>query len=197
MKAPVNASAAGSEAADAQFEEGVRNETRTRSNVPNCGNFQAAKEGWLKLCAAYPNLSASDLAVAIAISTYVNSKSRRAWPSIKTLSADTNRNVSTVWRSLNRLEFHGLLNTTHGRGRNRSNQYRLQLGHADVNPRTLRRKSTPKGKILRTRNKNTAISQRNDCELAGRTSEEPQRKCREMLSERAEILEVRPGKNFR
>jgi hypothetical protein len=58
--------------------------------VEGRGNFQAAKEGWLKLCASYPNLSGSDYAVAIALSTYFNSKTRDAchhskgWPRILT-----------------------------------------------------------------------------------------------------------------
>jgi hypothetical protein len=53
------------------------------------GGFQAAKEGWLKLCASYPNLSGADCAVAIALSTYFNSKTRNAWPSFERLAADT------------------------------------------------------------------------------------------------------------
>jgi hypothetical protein len=42
---------------------------------PKRGGFQAAKEGWLKVCASYPNLSGADYAVAIALSTYLNSTS--------------------------------------------------------------------------------------------------------------------------
>ena len=53
--------------------------------------FSAAKEGWLKLVASYPNLSGADYAVAIALSTYVNSTTRDAWPSMQRLAADTNR----------------------------------------------------------------------------------------------------------
>jgi hypothetical protein len=59
----------------------------TNENKKKAGSFAAAKEGWLKLVVSYPNLSASDLAVAIALSTYMNSKSREAWPEIRTGTA--------------------------------------------------------------------------------------------------------------
>ena len=47
---------------------------RTTTDARKRGGFQAAKENWLKLCASYPNLSGSDYAVVIALSTYLNSK---------------------------------------------------------------------------------------------------------------------------
>jgi hypothetical protein len=68
------------------------------------GIFQIAKEGWLKTCASYPNLSGADLAVVIALSAYLNSKRGDAWPSIETLAEDVNRSRSTVSRSIERLE---------------------------------------------------------------------------------------------
>lgn len=116
------------------------------------GAFNIAKEGWLRLVASYPNLSASDLAVAICLMTYVNSRSRLAWPSILTLAKDTNRDPSTVWRSLQRLEKAKLIEVVHGRGARKSNRYRLTLGDMDIDPRSLRRRTTPRGQTLRTRN---------------------------------------------
>lgn len=136
------------------------------------GNFQAAKEKWLKLCASYPNLSGADYAVLIAVSTYLNSKTHDAWPSLERLASDTNRDKSTIWRSLMRLERLGLIGVIHGRGRKNSNRYRPTLGRMEMDPTTLRRKTTLRGKMLRTRNEKTANSQRKDCELAGRTLEE-------------------------
>jgi hypothetical protein len=120
------------------------------------GAFQAAKEGWLKVCASYPNLSAADLAAAIYLSTYFNSKTRTAWPSIATLASDTNRNRSTVSRSVKRLEILGLLIVVHGRGRKKSNRYRIGLGDMEIDLRALRRRTTARGKTLRTRNENAA-----------------------------------------
>jgi len=39
---------------------GTNRGTTDESAPPRKGNFQAAKEGWLKLCASYPNLSGAD-----------------------------------------------------------------------------------------------------------------------------------------
>jgi DNA-binding transcriptional regulator YhcF (GntR family) len=151
---------------------------RTKSQRPDQrGGFQAAKEGWLKLCASYPNLSGSDYAVAIALSTYFNSKFGEAWPSIERLAADTNREPSTVWRSLKRLETKNLVSIVHGRGRHKVNRYRPKLGHTDADPKMFKRRTTARGKTLRTRNEIAANSQQEDCELAARTSEEPPMKC--------------------
>jgi Helix-turn-helix domain len=147
------------------------------------GGFQAAKEGWLKLCASYPNLSGADLAVGIALSTYMNSKTRVAWPSLQRLAADTNRNRSTVSRSLDKLEELELIGVVHGRGRKKPNRYQMKLGALNAEPQTLRRRTTPRGKMLRTRNGKAANSQRKGCELAARTSEEPQTKCRRLDSQ--------------
>ena len=147
----------------------ARGESKTARNVINIrptespqqkrGNFQAAKEDWLKMCASYPSLSGSDLAVVIALSTYFNSKSRDAWPSQERLAADINRNRSTVWRSLTRLESMGLIEIDHGRGWKKANRYRPKLGRMDIDPATLRRKTTPHSQMLRVRNRNAASSQ--------------------------------------
>jgi DNA-binding MarR family transcriptional regulator len=140
------------------------------------GGFQAAKEGWLKLVASYPNLSGADYAVVIALSTYLNAKLLNAWPSIETLASDTNRNKSTISRSLRRLEALGLIRVVHSRGRKRSNRYSPSLGSLDIEDlKSLKRRTTPRGKILRVRNEKTANSQQNDCDLAARTSEEEQK----------------------
>src|SRR5262245_18159830 len=88
---------------------------RGAQSMTSAGSFSAAKEGWLKLVASYPNLSGADVAVAVMLSTYMNTKSRDAWPSMETLARDTNRSRSTVWRSLKRLEKLKLLAITHAR----------------------------------------------------------------------------------
>jgi len=133
----------------------------TRGVSPARGNFQIAKEGWLKEVARHPNLSGADYAVAIMLSTYFNSRTRQAWPSLDTLAADTNRNRSTIWRSINRLEELKLLRIERARGRTRSHRYSPEMGEIERDPKTLRR-----------RNKMYANSQQKDCDLAVRTSEE-------------------------
>jgi DNA-binding GntR family transcriptional regulator len=110
----------------------------------------------------------------------MNSKTHLAWPSLRTLATDTNRNRSTVSRSLNKLEKLELIAVVHGRGSKKSNRYRITLGALNVEPQTLRRRTTPRGKMLRTRNEKAANSQQKGCELAARTSEEPQTKCRRL-----------------
>lgn len=137
------------------------------------GAFQAAKEGWLKVVASYPNLSGADYAVVIVISTHLNSKSHNAWPSIETLAKFTNRNKSTISRSVRRLEALRLIGVVHSRGRHRSNRYSPLLG--DLDPKSLIRRTTPRGKILRVRNEKAANSQQKGCGLAARTSEEEQK----------------------
>lgn len=126
------------------------------------GGFQAAKETWLKTIASYPNLSGADVAVAMVISTYLNSKTSEAWPSIELLAKDTNRNRVTVWRSIERLIELQLLQVAKGRGRHKSNRYRPLFGSINCNPKTLRR-----------RNNNSASWQPKHCELTERTLEEP------------------------
>jgi hypothetical protein len=125
------------------------------------GGFQAAKESWLKVLAAHPNLSGADYAVAITISTYLNTKLGEAWPALETIATATNRDVSTVWRSIERLEGLKLLHVRKGRGRRASNRYRPLVGEISRDPKTLRRG-----------NKNSASSQRKACEFAEGTSEE-------------------------
>ena len=141
------------------------------------GGFQAAKEGWLKLVASYPKLPGAAYAVAIALASYLNSKTGDAWPSMATLARDTNRNRATVWRSLRELERLKLLDVTHSRSRRKPNRYKPRLGELDAKPETMRRPTTPRGLMLRARNVNAANSQHISCELAARTSEEPQTKC--------------------
>jgi len=134
-------------------------EAKPRPPTNSAANFQIAKEGWLKALAACPGLSGADYAVAIAISVHLNSKRFDAWPSLETLAEMTNRDQSTVWRSVRRLKRLTLLEVREGGGRNVSNRYRPLFG--DLDPKTLRR-----GK------KTSANSQRKHCELAERTSEE-------------------------
>jgi hypothetical protein len=127
-------------------------------------NFQAAKEGWLVLLASDPTLSAADLAVGIVIAKHVNSKSRRAWPSLMTMAALTNRHVSTVWKSVRKLHRKGLLEIHKGRGRHQFNRYELRLGNLDHDPVPMRRG-----------NKNCADQQEKDCGGDQLTSQEVQR----------------------
>jgi hypothetical protein len=133
--------------------------TEEARSVASCGlsksggGFQAAKETWLMLVASYPNLSGADLAVTIAIFKHLNSRSGDAWPSIETISSLTNREASTVWRSIEKLKILGLLKVQKGRGRQQSNRYRPALGALDRDPKTLRR-----------RKKNTANWKKKDCE---------------------------------
>jgi hypothetical protein len=91
------------------------------------GRFAAAKEGWLKLVASYPNLSGADVAVAIMLSTYFNARSRDAWPAMRRLACDTNRSLSTQ-----RLEKLGLLS----RSQHKPNRYRPRMGKLDAKPGT-------------------------------------------------------------
>jgi len=156
------------------------------SDKKGAGGFAAAKEGWLKIVASYPNLSGCDLAVAIMLATYFNTKTHEAWPSMATLAANTNRTRSAVWRSLKRLEKLKLLDVTHARSRRKPNRYRPRTGKIDANMKALRRKtSKQRGKILklRTRNVNAASSQHIGCELAALTLEEPLMKSRNRTSE--------------
>lgn len=153
------------------------------------GSFAAAKEGWLKTVARYPNLSGADCAVAIMLSTYFNSHSRNAWPSLQRLAQDTNRSKSTVLRSMQRLEQLKLVDVTHGRGRKQPNIYRPKLGELNVDPKVLKRRTTLRGiKRMRTHTKKDANSQRKGCELATRTSEEEQMNHREVAIEGEPIL---------
>jgi hypothetical protein len=108
-----------------------RRQDQTPTLIPR---FQAAKEGWLKEIARHRNLSGADYAVAIMLSTYLNSRIYEAWPSLHTLATDTNRNRSTVWRSIKRLERLNLLQVTRAPGRSRSNRYKPLLGDLDAEP---------------------------------------------------------------
>jgi hypothetical protein len=149
------------------------------------GSFAAPKEQWLKLVASYPTLSGADLAVAIALSTYFNAKTRDAWPSMQRLACDINRARSTVLRSVQRLEALKLLDVTHARSHRKPNRYRPKLGQIDAKPK--KRKTTPRGLMMRTRNVNDANSQHIVCEFASRTSEEPQMKSRSLTTEGATV----------
>src|SRR5689334_11808936 len=101
---------------------------RGRMDQGKRGGFQRAKGAWLVAVAADPRLSAADLAVAITLSRYLNSRTGYAWPSHQTIAVDTNRDRATVWRSLKRLEALRWLEVVHARGRRNSNRYKPQLG---------------------------------------------------------------------
>jgi hypothetical protein len=145
-------------------EAGARSDdlaTQSASSSTKPGGFQAAKEQWLMNLASYPNLSAADLAVALVIFKHLNSKTNWAWPSMALIAEMTNREESTVWKSINKLEALELLYVSRGRGRNVVNKYQPRLGAIDCDPKTLRR-----GR------KNTANWKKKHCELEGRTSKE-------------------------
>lgn len=150
---------------------------------PSAGGFQIAKEAWLLTCARYPNLSGADMAVAVAISRYVNSSSRIAWPSLARLAEDTTRSRSTISRAIKRLELFCLIEIVHARGRHKSNRYRPKYGEMDFDPATLKRKTTARGKMLRTRTNEDANSHLKGCELAARTLDQPHTKCRDRDSQ--------------
>jgi gamma-glutamylcysteine synthetase len=137
----------------------ARSKGRTAAGV-----FQAAKEGWLMLLASDPKLSAADLAVGIIIAKHLNSKVRRAWPSLKLIAELANRHVSTVWKSVKKLHRKGLLKIHKGRGRHQFNKYELRLGNLGHDPRP-----------MRSGNKNCADQQEKDCGDDQLTSQEVQR----------------------
>jgi Helix-turn-helix domain len=134
----------------------------TKSDKQQAAGFQIAKEGWLKLLASYPNLSGADYAVAIVIASHLNSKDRKAWPSIELIAALTNREQSTVWRSIERLKQFELVTVERVRGRSGSwhNTYSPTLGSMDREPSSLRRC-----------NANAAKWKKKDCRSETGTSE--------------------------
>jgi DNA-binding transcriptional regulator YhcF (GntR family) len=147
------------------------NMTGSKPKSNPSGTFTAAKERWLLHVARHPNLSGADQAVAIALSCYMNSKTHDAWPSLKRLADDINRDRSTVSRSLKRLEHLALLSIVHGRGRKKCNRYKPRMGNID-NPACLKRSTSLRGKVLRSHMKKAANSHTKGCEFAARTLEE-------------------------
>jgi hypothetical protein len=91
---------------------------------------------------------------------------------MRRLAADTNRNLRTVVRSLQRLESLLLVSVVHGRGPKKSNHYRPALGALNIDPKTLR--PLPRGKdVGRSANIMWADQPKYVGRLAYRTSEEP------------------------
>ncbi|MCZ7643141.1 MAG: helix-turn-helix domain-containing protein [Pseudorhodoplanes sp.] len=146
------------------------------SDKPKSPDFQMARDAWLRTIASYPNLSGADVATAVALSLYLNRNSGSAWPSIATLARDTNRNRTTVFRAIGRLESLGLVVVVHGRGPKKSNRYRPALGNDD--PATLKPK--PRGKWWQIRNVMVADQKHDGGRSANRTSEEPKMNCGKM-----------------
>jgi DNA-binding IclR family transcriptional regulator len=99
----------------------------------------------------------------MALLPHLNSKTRMAWPSLQTLASLTNREPSTVWRAVQKLEALGLLEVQRGRGRNKANRYFLKLGSMEIDASSRRRKT------LRIRKENTANSKTKVCEFEGGT----------------------------
>jgi hypothetical protein len=106
----------------------------TAASKSNGGNFQIAKEGWLKIVASHATLPGAAYAVAIVLASYLNSKTNRSWPSIATLVANINRDRSTVLRAIKKLEICGLLAIKRRRGR--SSEYQPRFGHLEPARRT-------------------------------------------------------------
>jgi hypothetical protein len=88
----------------------------------------------------------------------------------------------------------GLIEVVHGRGRRKSNRYFPRLGDMHTDPKALRRKTKPRGKVLRDRNEKAANSNIKRCELAARTSEEEQKNLGAVATEavpHSEIIQTR------
>ena len=83
--------------------------------------------------ASYPNMNGTDLAVMIALSFYMNHVTKNAWPSFRTMAADLNRNPSSVWRSIKKLERLRFIRVVHSRSRHKSNRYVMGPG-PEVDP---------------------------------------------------------------
>jgi predicted transcriptional regulator len=127
--------------------------------------FQVAKEGWLLALAACPTLSGADYAVAIVILKHLNSKSLTAWPALATIAELSNRQVSTVWRSIKRLVRLGfLIEEKAKRGRYKHNVYRPTFGNFDEEAHP-----------IRVRKRSTSNWKNSDCETEKLTSEENQK----------------------
>jgi hypothetical protein len=89
---------------------------------------------WLRQVFADRELPATAFKLAFAVSQYVNSKTRKAWPSLPTLASDVDIDRRTGIRLIARLEAHGHLQVERHRirGRNRSNTYRLNIKKGDT-----------------------------------------------------------------
>ncbi len=154
---------------------------RASGSKSDVASFLMARDGWLRRLCSHPNLSGSDYAVAVSLGLHFNRKTGAAWPAMDTLAKLTNRNRTSVWRSMVRLEQLGLVVVVHSRGANKSNRYRPAFGNSE-NPAEFRRRTTPRG-MLRTRNTGPANSQHGLCETAARTLDEPRRELKEGTSE--------------
>jgi hypothetical protein len=123
-----------------RYAEATDTDSEDKTVATPKGGFQAAKEGWLMTLARYPNLTGADLAVAIVIAKHLNwKKGGVAWPSLRTLARLTNRDVSTVWRAVRKLEQLSLIAVERRRGFNKPNRYRPLLGEIDTDPRVFSR----------------------------------------------------------
>jgi membrane-associated protease RseP (regulator of RpoE activity) len=80
---------------------------------------------WLNQCTGHPGLQPVDKALAARIvSKYVN-KSGKCWPGHTLLASDMGVSVSTIQRSIARLNRSGLVAVACGRGRGTSNTYEI------------------------------------------------------------------------
>jgi DNA-binding transcriptional MocR family regulator len=116
----------------------------------------------------------------------MNHRSRDAWPSVRRLASDTNRNPGTVWRSLRRLEERKLIFVIHGRGPRKPNRYRPGLGELGINAQKLRRPR--RGNVCESADILSVNLQRNVCEPAYRTLKEPRTKSRKEVSQEKPTL---------
>jgi Helix-turn-helix domain len=92
-------------------------------------DFVRRKENWLRAVAADKRLHEwAPLAIAVAIASYLNSKSGEAWPGIERLAEELQADRRSCQRALDRLVAAGWLSRTLGGGRRKTNRYRLNSG---------------------------------------------------------------------
>ena len=114
------------------------------------GLWAKTKETWQMQIAKYPNLNGCDMAVAIVLSVHMNHKTGNAWPSFRTIAELTNRDPTSVGRSVKKLERLHFIKVIHSRSRHKSNRCVMGPGPS-VDPKTLRRKKTRASSMLRVR----------------------------------------------
>lgn len=97
-------------------------------------DFTKNRLAWLEQVAVDRDLAPQAARIAIILATrYLNRETQTAWPSRETMAEDLGVTVKAVARGLVSLETGGHLAVEHGRGRGRSNVYRLALkGDAGV-----------------------------------------------------------------
>jgi hypothetical protein len=91
------------------------------------GEHEKFIAAWLDQVRRDRELSGNAFNVAYEIAIHVNRKTREAWPSQPTITANTAVSESAVKRMIGKLCAHGHLQVKSGRGRGRSSRYRLVI----------------------------------------------------------------------